>query len=954
MKLIYSWLGACFLCVLTCGSAWLFFSPSAVAKRAAAYDLAVKLTPAHDRVTSGGQVYFLVSVANRSGDSVNDVLLNFTLPTGLTHLSCLPEFGICGGAGNQRTVTIATLNAGQTRAATFVAMVNNPTSNGAVLMAQATVEPTTMDTDRSNNNASASVTVVAAEDVVRRKANGRIVFASNRAFSDSTEPTGLYTAQADGTGEAVITSTIGEAYRPVWSPDGTTIVYAAYNDNAQGDALYLIKADGSGKRKIAVNALGRQGNHVWAPNGQQVIYVGDDRTLFLAQADGSGSTRLPNSPGQVGDVDWSPDGTQLAIERLGEIWLLMPDGLLQRRITGAIQIGERFSQPRWSPDGTRLLFQAATTNRTDVYLANADGSGVTRAFNTLSSGSPAWSPDGARIVFTATNGLFVINFDGTQQTRLTNNRFYNFSPHWQPILTTPPPPPPPPDSPTITISGKVINEEGRPYGALMRITGNGIDATVQPDEPNGPNDGRYRFVRLPRGGTYTITPQNLAFRFEPPSRIYTNVISDISSADFQAFFRPLAIRGRITDSAGLPMAGVSFVFGSNYSPVETDENGRYAFTNLTGGGNYNLTPLGYASNELFEPRSAQFEQLAEDKTVNFVGQRELFEVSGQVLDGAGQPVSGVTVTLNGTQPNNNVNRTVTTNAAGQFSFTSVTGGFAYVLKASKGEMSFAPAERRVIVNRPTEVNFYSGATSAAAVSAASYRATDITLGGIVSVFGTGLATTTKAAGNQPLPTELEGVTATVIGRNLNRPCQLFFVSPQQINLLLPQIEFFLPQPTEALLTIHRNGLVVAAASLPIRAFAPALFTANANGQGVAAAVALRVKADGTQVYESISRLDTTSNRFVATPIEVSNPAEQVFLILFGTGIGYRPYFRTDLLAQVGGQNCEITFAGPQGSLVGIDQVNVRLPQNLAGRGEVEIVLTTREGAMANPVRINLK
>jgi uncharacterized protein (TIGR03437 family) len=93
---------------------------------------------------------------------------------------------------------------------------------------------------------------------------------------------------------------------------------------------------------------------------------------------------------------------------------------------------------------------------------------------------------------------------------------------------------------------------------------------------------------------------------------------------------------------------------------------------------------------------------------------------------------------------------------------------------------------------------------------------------------------------------------------------------------------------------------------------------------------------------------------VTVPVDVSNPAEQVFLILFGTGIGYRPYFRTDLLAQVGGQNCEITFAGPQGSLAGVDQVNVRLSQNLAGRGEIEITLITQEGATANPVKINLK
>jgi hypothetical protein len=193
---------------------------------------------------------------------------------------------------------------------------------------------------------------------------------------------------------------------------------------------------------------------------------------------------------------------------------------------------------------------------------------------------------------------------------------------------------------------------------------------------------------------------------------------------------------------------------------------------------YSLTPLGYAANDLYEPSNAEVALLTESKEINFKGRREQFEVSGFAKDGTDQPMSGVMISLTSTQAGNNVSRTATTDAAGQFNFTGVMGGFVYSLKANKSGISFAPAERRLIVNAPTSVTFYSGATPAAAVSAASYRATDITLGSIISVFGTGLATTTKAAGNQPLPTELEGVTATVVGRNLNRPCQLFFVSPQ--------------------------------------------------------------------------------------------------------------------------------------------------------------------------------
>jgi uncharacterized protein (TIGR03437 family) len=65
----------------------------------------------------------------------------------------------------------------------------------------------------------------------------------------------------------------------------------------------------------------------------------------------------------------------------------------------------------------------------------------------------------------------------------------------------------------------------------------------------------------------------------------------------------------------------------------------------------------------------------------------------------------------------------------------------------------------------------------------------------------------------------------------------------------------------------------------IAAVAPGLFAANANGAGVAAAVALRVRADGSLNYESINRYDAQAGRFLSTPIDLGPAGELVFLTL---------------------------------------------------------------------------
>lgn len=212
---------------------------------------------------------------------------------------------------------------------------------------------------------------------------------------------------------------------------------------------------------------------------------------------------------------------------------------------------------------------------------------------------------------------------------------------------------------------------------------------------------------------------------------------------------------------------------------------------------------------------------------------------------------------------------------------------------------------------------------------------------------------TQVAAQPPLPTSLGGMTVVFknIGGSREYNARLFFVSPNQINLLVP-LDL---SDGEATFRVFPPGGYIESTTVgtvQIEQVAPGLFSADASGRGLAAAVVLRLKADGSQVYEPVTQFDQAQNKFVAVPIDVANPAEQVFLLAFGTGISGRLSL-SNFLAKVGGETAEIAFVGAQGEFAGLDQLNLRLPRTLAGRGTVDIVLTV-DGKQANTVQANIR
>lgn len=245
------------------------------------------------------------------------------------------------------------------------------------------------------------------------------------------------------------------------------------------------------------------------------------------------------------------------------------------------------------------------------------------------------------------------------------------------------------------------------------------------------------------------------------------------------------------------------------------------------------------------------------------------------------------------------------------------------------------------------------AALATSVSAANYRS-PLARESITAVFGTDLAVVTQAIigtplPGTPLPTNIGGTQITVTdSAGTNRAAQLFFVSPTQANYLIPAGT----ASGIATVTITSWSGALSRGTVQINPVAPGLFTANSSGRGVPAAVAERILANGSRSTVPVAAFDQAQNQFVPVPIDLGTAADQVFLAAFGTGFRFRSAL-TAVTATIGGAPAEVTFAGDQSGFVGLDQANIRIPFSLAGRGEVDVVLTV-DGVQANTVRINIK
>jgi uncharacterized protein (TIGR03437 family) len=242
------------------------------------------------------------------------------------------------------------------------------------------------------------------------------------------------------------------------------------------------------------------------------------------------------------------------------------------------------------------------------------------------------------------------------------------------------------------------------------------------------------------------------------------------------------------------------------------------------------------------------------------------------------------------------------------------------------------------------------ATGATLVNAASFanQVTDgVAPSSIGSVFGQFVTTGNtihRAPENVlPLPTTLGGVQVTIGGK----PASLFFVSLFQINLAVPGDLIDGP----ANLVVTNSDGTTRTGTVRILRSQMGLFTVNASGSGTAAALTTQ---NGV-LFQSVLNPDLTPR-----PVDPGTAEQPNFLVLFGTGFRGAPVMNPNdangvaeaYEATVQGVPVPLLYAGPAPGFIGLDQLNLTLPPELSGFGEVDILIRSQSRA-SNTVKITL-
>lgn len=217
------------------------------------------------------------------------------------------------------------------------------------------------------------------------KLKGSIVFVGDRDGRLD-----LWIMKADGTGQKRLTDDAHPDADPRFSPDGTKILYTTLRGGFP--EVWSMKRDGTGAAAIA---KGSQPD--WSPDGKSIVFIRDNQAWVRELAGGAERRITPEGWERCGVPAWAPDGRRVALasrheESIG-IYLVPLDGGAPVKV----KTEEACCTPAWIRDGGRLLCQTVKGHVHQVGVDGKDWEQVT--FGADIQHDPRYSPDGTMLVF---------------------------------------------------------------------------------------------------------------------------------------------------------------------------------------------------------------------------------------------------------------------------------------------------------------------------------------------------------------------------------------------------------------------------------------------------------------------------------------------------------------------------------------------------------------------------
>ncbi|MBI3950351.1 MAG: PD40 domain-containing protein [Acidobacteria bacterium] len=266
----------------------------------------------------------------------------------------------------------------------------------------------------------------------------------------ATEGGGIFGLEfQDSSGWGIIQLQLGQA-PPDQEPSLSGTMAFITSEFKEGRQVFVMNADGT---NVRTRTQGDRvvGAPVLSPDGQRIVYTAaeadrpDTQEIYSVSTSGGRARRLTSNNVPDSHPVISPNGRDIAFAREGNIWLMSATGGNEHQLTDS----GMDSDPTWTPDG-RIVF---TTTRwggaIEIAVMNADGSNITRITdNEKGNLSPRVSPDGQWVTFFRYDGpgpfytfevslfhpwnIYRIRMNGTEEQRLTNDGLLNYLPAFSP------------------------------------------------------------------------------------------------------------------------------------------------------------------------------------------------------------------------------------------------------------------------------------------------------------------------------------------------------------------------------------------------------------------------------------------------------------------------------------------------------------------------------------------